>query len=215
MFQSLTTLLDLAQSKVTAVVRGSTFEEAEKIAIGCIEGGIKSIEVTFTTPNALQLLNVLKEKYGETIILGAGSVLDSETARLAILNGAKYVVAPCFDEETAKTCNRYQIPYIPGCMTIKEIKEATELGSALIKLFPGNNFSPSMIKAIKGPLPTVEVMPTGGVNLENLHLWFENGACSIGVGSDFNKALTKGGEEAVSQLARQYVERIKELGSDV
>lgn len=210
MFQSFEILQKLTTEKVTAVVRGKTYEEALSIAKGCIEGGIKSIEVTFTTPNALKLISVLKEEYKDAII-GAGSVLDSETARLAILNGAEYVVSPCFDEGAARTCNRYQIPYIPGCMTIKEIKDATEFGIVLIKLFPGNNFSPSMIKAIKGPLPTVEVMPTGGVNLENLHVWFENGACSVGVGSDFNKALATNGQNGVVDLSQQYIKRVQEL----
>ncbi|UCZ53866.1 bifunctional 2-keto-4-hydroxyglutarate aldolase/2-keto-3-deoxy-6-phosphogluconate aldolase [Bacillus shivajii] len=210
MFQSFQTLQKLTEEKLTAVVRGDTYDEAKTIAEHCIEGGVKSIEVTFTTPNAAQLMSELKEKYKEEVVIGAGSVLDAETARIAILNGAEYVVSPCFDKGAAKMCNRYQIPYIPGCMTIKEIKEATEYGVALIKLFPGNNFSPSIIKAIKGPLPTVEVMPTGGVNLENVHEWLENGAAAVGVGSDWNKALKAEGAEGIVSAAKKYIEKLSQ-----
>ncbi|WP_096437270.1 bifunctional 2-keto-4-hydroxyglutarate aldolase/2-keto-3-deoxy-6-phosphogluconate aldolase [Alteribacter populi] len=207
MFKAFQTLQKITEKKVTAVVRGDTFEEAETIARHCIEGGVKSIEVTFTTPDAPTLIKKLRD-HGEEIIVGAGSVLDSETARIAMVSGAEYIVSPCFDKETAITCNRYHIPYIPGCMTVKEIKEATESGVALIKLFPGNHFSPSMIKAIKGPLPTVEVMPTGGVNLGNVNEWLEAGAVAVGVGSDWNKALSSNGEAGVLETAKRYVGKV-------
>lgn len=207
MFPNFQTLQKLTSAKLTAVVRGDSFQEAEIIAHRCIEGGVKSIEVTFTTPNAVTLISQLKEKYSD-IAIGAGSVLDSETARIAILHGAEYVVSPCFDKEAAKLCNRYHVPYIPGCMTIKEIKEATEYGVSLIKLFPGNNFAPSIIKAIKGPLPTIEVMPTGGVNLDNVDEWLENGAIAVGVGSDWNKALKTSGEEGIVTVAKKYIDKL-------
>ncbi|ADU31990.1 bifunctional 2-keto-4-hydroxyglutarate aldolase/2-keto-3-deoxy-6-phosphogluconate aldolase [Evansella cellulosilytica] len=205
MFQSYETLQKLVAAKVTAVVRGDSYEEAETIANACVEGGISSIEITFTTPNAGSLIAHLKAQQKE-ITVGAGSVLDAETARFAILQGAEYVVSPCFDEETAKLCNTYHIPYIPGCMTIKEIKEAIQFGVALIKLFPGNNFSPAMIQAVKGPLPKVEMMPTGGVNMNNVQEWFENGAAAVGVGSDWNRALRAAGPKGVVEAAESYMD---------
>ncbi|KMJ56115.1 bifunctional 2-keto-4-hydroxyglutarate aldolase/2-keto-3-deoxy-6-phosphogluconate aldolase [Alkalihalophilus sp. As8PL] len=202
--KSYNTLNKMITAGITAVVRGDTFEEAETIANGCIAGGITSIEVTFTTPDAVRLIKQLSLSYPD-ITVGAGSVLDSETARIAILNGAEYVVSPCFDKGAAMLCNRYQVPYVPGCMTIREMKEATEYGVSLIKLFPGNQFEPSFIKSVKGPLPHVEVMPTGGVNASNVQQWIENGAAAVGVGSDWNKALKTSGEEGVIEAARNYV----------
>jgi 2-dehydro-3-deoxyphosphogluconate aldolase / (4S)-4-hydroxy-2-oxoglutarate aldolase len=202
--KSYNTLNKMITAGITAVVRGDTFEEAETIANGCIAGGVTSIEVTFTTPDAVRLIKQLSLSYPD-ITVGAGSVLDSETARIAILNGAEYVVSPCFDKGAAMLCNRYQVPYVPGCMTIREMKEATEYGVSLIKLFPGNQFEPSFIKSVKGPLPHVEVMPTGGVNTSNVQQWIENGAAAVGVGSDWNKALKTSGEEGVIEAARNYV----------
>ncbi|TMW72294.1 bifunctional 2-keto-4-hydroxyglutarate aldolase/2-keto-3-deoxy-6-phosphogluconate aldolase [Alteribacter natronophilus] len=207
MFKGLRTLQKLADEKITAVVRGDTPEEAEAIAVGCIEGGVKSIEVTFTTPGADDIIRSLKKEHPECLT-GAGSVLDPETARLAMLAGADYVVSPCFDKETAMICNRYHVPYIPGCMTVKEMKEASEYGADLIKLFPGNHFAPGMIKAVKGPLPTVEIMPTGGVNLENMQDWLDAGAAAVGVGSEWNKAYKSHGQEGVRQAAEDFVSKL-------
>ncbi|WP_354004542.1 bifunctional 2-keto-4-hydroxyglutarate aldolase/2-keto-3-deoxy-6-phosphogluconate aldolase [Alkalihalophilus pseudofirmus] len=205
MMKSYQILQKMIDAGITAVVRGDTFEEAATIAKGCIEGGVTSIEVTFTTPDAMRLIKQLSSQYPD-ITVGAGSVLDSETARIAILNGAEYVVSPCFDAGAAKLCNRYQVPYVPGCMTIREMKEATEYGVALIKLFPGNQFEPSFIKSVKGPLPHVAIMPTGGVNASNAKEWIKNGAAAVGVGSDWNKALKNSGVEGVVEAAKVYVE---------
>ena len=169
---------------VVAVVRAQNSQEAKRIALACMEGGIDAIEVTFTVPGANKVIEELTEEFGDTLLVGAGTVLDSETARIAILAGAKYIVSPSFNLETAKLCNRYQIPYMPGCMTINEIISAMEAGADIIKVFPGSAFGPDIIKAIKGPLPQAPLMPTGGVSLDNVDQWIKNGCVAVGVGGN-------------------------------
>ncbi|MBN8202005.1 MULTISPECIES: bifunctional 2-keto-4-hydroxyglutarate aldolase/2-keto-3-deoxy-6-phosphogluconate aldolase [Bacillaceae] len=199
-------LNQLTESKVVAVVRGKTPEEAIEISEAAIAGGFRAIEVTYTTPEAEKVFQTLRGSDG---IIGAGTVLDSETARHAILNGAEFVVSPHFDKDIALLCNRYSIPYLPGCMTITEIVTALEYGCDIVKLFPANRFDPSFIGAVNGPLPQVSIMPTGGVNLDNVSAWLEAGAVAAGIGSDLNKAYKAGGKESVKALCEKYVEAIK------
>lgn len=199
-------LNQLTESKVVAVVRGKTPEEAIEISEAAIAGGFRAIEVTYTTPEAEKVFQTLRGSDG---IIGAGTVLDSETARHAILNGAEFVVSPHFDKDIALLCNRYSIPYLPGCMTITEIVTALEYGCDIVKLFPANRFDPSFIGAVNGPLPQVSIMPTGGVNLDNVSAWLKAGAVAAGIGSDLNKAYKAGGKESVKALCEKYVEAIK------
>lgn len=200
------TLNQLADSKVVAVVRGKNVEEAIEISKAAIDGGFGAIELTYTTPDVSKAFSELA---GTDAILGAGTVLDSETARHAILNGAKFVVSPNFNKEIATMCNRYSIAYLPGCMTITEIVTAIENGCDIVKLFPANRFDSSFIGAVNGPLPQVLMMPTGGVNLDNLSDWLNAGAVAAGIGSDLNKAYRTGGSEAVRELCRKYIETAK------
>lgn len=191
---------------IIAVVRADNIKEAKRIAYACMAGNIDSIEITFTVPGANEVIKTLVEEFRDNLLVGAGTVLDSETARIAILAGAKYIVSPSFDLGTAKLCNKYQIPYIPGCMTITEIVTAMEAGADIIKIFPGSTFGPSIISAIKGPIPQVNLMPTGGVNLDNVGQWIKNGCIAVGVGG----SLTKGSKEEITETGKQFVERIKE-----
>ncbi|HLR20805.1 MAG TPA: bifunctional 2-keto-4-hydroxyglutarate aldolase/2-keto-3-deoxy-6-phosphogluconate aldolase [Tissierellaceae bacterium] len=191
---------------VVAVVRAKNSEEAKKIALACMEGGVDSIEITFTVPGADKVIEDLTEEFGDRLLVGAGTALDSETARTAILAGAKYIVSPGFDLDTAKLCNRYQVPYMPGCMTINEIIEAMEAGADIIKVFPGSAFGPDIIKAIKGPLPQAVLMPTGGVSLDNVDQWIKNGCVAVGVGGN----LTKGSSEDMTNAAKKFVNKVKE-----
>lgn len=196
---------------VVAVVRANNSEQAEKISQACIEGGIPAIEVTFTVPGAEQVIKTLSEKFTEAeLLVGAGTVLDAPTARLAILNGAKFIVSPVFDLETAKLCGAYQVPYMPGCMTITEIVTAMKSGADIIKVFPGSAFGPSFIKAVKGPLPQAVLMPTGGVSLDNVHEWIQNGCVAVGVGGELTKPANTGNYAEVTNLAKQFVEKVKE-----
>lgn len=191
---------------IVAVVRAENSERAKLVASACIDGGIDSIEITFTVPGAQKVIESLVEEFGNSLLVGAGTVLDSVTARIAILAGAKYIVSPSFDLETAKLCNRYQVPYIPGCMTLTEMIQAMEAGVDIIKIFPGSAFGPDFIKAIKGPLPHVSLMPTGGVSLDNVDKWIKNGCIAVGVGGN----LTKGTKENMTKTAKEFVVKINE-----
>lgn len=191
---------------VVAVVRAENSEQAKKIALACMDGGIDSIEITFTVPGAHKVIEALTEEFGDKLLVGAGTVLDSETARVAILAGAKYIVSPAFDLDTAKLCNRYQIPYMPGCMTITEMLTAMEAGADIIKVFPGSAFGPDFIKAVKGPLPQAVLMPTGGVSIDNVDQWIKNGCIAVGVGGN----LTKGSSEDMTNAAKEFVAKVKD-----
>ena len=154
---------------IIAVVRAETPVQALEIAEAVRKGGVDIIEITLTVPGAIEVIRELHRTYGaDEVLLGAGTVLDSETARTAILEGAQYIVSPSFNLEVAKLCNRYQKIYMPGCMTVTEIITALEAGTDIIKFFPGNAFGPEMIKALKGPLPQADFIPTGGVSLDNV-----------------------------------------------
>lgn len=204
-------LSKVIESGVVAVVRADSKEEAIAISAACVEGGILAIEVTFTIEGAEGIIQELISQYSDRpeVMIGAGSVLDEVTARIAILAGAKFIVSPCLDVSTAKLCHLYQIPYVPGCMTITEIKHALELGAGLIKLFPGDVLGPEFVKAIKGPLPQVALMPTGGVNLENVERWIQNGSAAVGVGGNLISSAKTGDYESITEMARQYIQRVE------
>ena len=206
------TLKALVDCGVVAVVRGESKEVGVNIAKSCIEGGVKAIEVAYTNKFANDIIKELAEEFDndKEVIIGAGTVLDTETARAAMLAGAKYIVSPSFNAETAKICNRYKVPYIPGVMTINEIVAAHEVGVDVIKLFPGSAFGQSYIKAIKGPIPYANVMVTGGVNLDNLDSWIKAGVDAVGIGGELNKL---GGErkfEEITSICKNYIEKLKE-----
>jgi 2-dehydro-3-deoxyphosphogluconate aldolase / (4S)-4-hydroxy-2-oxoglutarate aldolase len=204
-------LSKIADCGVVAVVRADTKEEAVKISESCVEGGIIGIEVTFTVDGADEVIKELASIYKNSeVVIGAGTVLDSTTARIAILAGAQFVVSPSFDEETAKLCNLYQIPYMPGCMTITEMKRALESGADIIKLFPGNAFGPDFVKAVKAPLPQVNIMPTGGVSLDNIDQWIKNGCVAVGVGGNLVAPAKTGDYAKITEYAAQYVAKVRE-----
>ncbi len=199
----------IAECGVVAVVRANTEEQAINIATACTNGGVKGIEVTFTVPGADNVIKALKKAIPhEKIILGAGSVLDPETARAAILAGAEFIVAPSFNEGVAKLCNRYQVPYIPGTQTVKEIVTAMEAGCDVIKVFPGDMLGPVFIKDVRGPLPYANLMPSGGVNLENAGEWIKNGAVCISSGSHLTKPAQEGDLAGTEERAKLYVEAV-------
>ena len=206
----------LADCGVVAVVRAKSEEEAINIGTACTDGGVKGIEVTFTVPGADNVIKALKKAIpAEKLIVGAGSVLDSETARVAILAGAEFIVAPSFNEGVAKLCNRYQVPYIPGTQTIKEIVTAMEAGCDVIKVFPGDMLGPAFIKDVKGPIPYANLMPSGGVNLENAGEWIKKGAICISSGTDLTGPAQKGDLKAGAERARLYVEAVQKARAEM
>ncbi len=201
----------IKQGGLVAVVRAESSEQAFKITEACIDGGVVAIEITFTVPGAADVIKDLARKYksGE-IIIGAGTVLDPETARTAILAGAQYIVSPCLNVETARLCNRYQVGFMPGAMTIKEIVECMEAGADVVKIFPGELFGPAIIKAVKGPIPQAPMMPTGGVGLDNVGEWIKAGAVAVGVGGNLTAGAKTGDYASITTIAKQFVEKIKE-----
>ena len=196
----------LINTGCVAVVRGDDADEAVKTVDAVIAGGVTGIELTFTVPHADKALDELSEKYGdrEDVLIGAGTVLDPATARLAIIAGAKFIVSPSFNADVAKICNLYSIPYTPGCFTPTEIQTALEAGVDLVKVFPGSVAGPAMVKALHGPFPPLAIMPTGGVSLDNLETWFDAGVTLVGAGSNLTAAAKTGDYAGVTATAKKY-----------
>ena len=191
------------------VIRAKNLEKGEKIVEAVIEGGIYFIEVTMTMDegNPIEFISAMAKKYrdDDRIVIGAGTVLDPETARMAILAGANYVVSPGLNLDTIKLCNRYRVPMLPGVMTPTEAISALEAGCNVIKLFPGNILGPAAISTFKGPLPQGEFMPSGGVDVDNVDKWVKAGAYAVGTGSSLTKGAKTGDFAAVTAKAKEFV----------
>jgi 2-dehydro-3-deoxyphosphogluconate aldolase/(4S)-4-hydroxy-2-oxoglutarate aldolase len=199
----------IVESGLVAVVRAGSSEEAARIAEACALGGVGAIEITLTVPGALRVIENLTARHGaESILVGAGTVLDAQTARMAILAGAQFVVSPSLDAATGQLCNRYGIPWMPGAQTVRDVIEAMEQGADIVKVFPGEVLGPGFIRAVKGPLPQASLMPTGGVTLENAGEWIQAGAVALGVGGNLTKGAKTGDFQSITELARQFRERI-------
>ena len=204
-------LQKIVDSGLVAVVRAESSEQAARIAEACAEGGVAAIEITFTVPSAVNVISALAQRFTtDEILIGAGTVLDPETARVATLSGAQFVVSPSLNAETARLCNRYQIPYIPGASTLKEVIEGMECGADIIKVFPGETLGPSFVKAVRGPLPKASLMPTGGVSLENVGEWIQAGCVAVGVGGSLTGGAKMGDFQSISEISRQFVTRIRQ-----
>ncbi|USI66526.1 MULTISPECIES: bifunctional 4-hydroxy-2-oxoglutarate aldolase/2-dehydro-3-deoxy-phosphogluconate aldolase [Lactococcus] len=200
-------LLDkIIKSGVVSVVRADSAEKAIKIVEAVISGGIKSIELTYSVPRANEVIAELANKYSETdVLIGAGTVLEPTSARLAIIAGAQFIVSPNFSEEVAKICNLYQIPYIPGFMTLREAQVALEYGSELLKLFPGDIMGAAMIKDIKGPFPYINIMPSGGVSENNIGEWIKAGAVAVSAGGKVTAPALMNDFKEVTKNAKNFM----------
>ena len=209
-FERLKTLERITESGLVAVVRASSPDEAARIAEACAQGGVGAIEITFTVPGAVRVIERLAADDAPSLLIGAGTVLDAETARIAILAGAQFVVSPSLDAATGQLCNRYAIPWIPGAQTVSEIVRAMELAADLVKIFPGETLGPEFIRAVKGPLPQASLMPTGGVDLDNVAEWIQAGAVAVGVGGSLTRGAKTGDFASITRLARQFTERIRQ-----
>ncbi|MGI6484747.1 MAG: bifunctional 2-keto-4-hydroxyglutarate aldolase/2-keto-3-deoxy-6-phosphogluconate aldolase [Tepidanaerobacteraceae bacterium] len=208
--EKLKTLQRIVDSGIVAVVRTESAEKALKTAEAIRQGGIEAIEITMTVPGAVDAIRELKKAYsGGEIIVGAGTVLDTESARAAMLAGAEFFVSPHFNPDLVKMCNRYQKISMPGAMSIKEIIDVMESGADFVKFFPGSAFGPSIIKAIKGPLPYAPLVPTGGVSLENVGDWIKAGCVAVGVGGRLTKGAKTGDYEDVKITAKRFIEAIR------
>ncbi|MEC0241280.1 bifunctional 2-keto-4-hydroxyglutarate aldolase/2-keto-3-deoxy-6-phosphogluconate aldolase [Paenibacillus dokdonensis] len=216
--KKLQVLQKIIDNGVVAVLRGDSADQVFAMAEAAIAGGIKVIEVTLTVPGALHAIEKLSRLYSwktsdpeKFAVIGAGTVLEPQTARAAIMAGAEFVVGPSLNPETVKICNLYRIPIMPGVMTIAEVQHALELGVDIVKLFPGNLYEPGIIKTMKGPMPQANFMPTGGVSLSNLKDWIHGGAVAVGIGSDLtNDAIKTGNMDLVRDKAQQYMQAYRD-----
>lgn len=197
----------LIENKVVAVVRTNSYEEAKEISEGAILGGFKVIEITMSVPNATKLIGELKEKY-KNLCIGAGTVLSKDEIDGCIENRADFIVSPCFDEEIIEYCKEKKTLIIPGLMTMSEVNKARKLGLEFIKVFPGNVVGKAFVGAVKSIFPDLKVMPTGGVNKENINEWFISGANCTGIGSDLNKAYKANGFDGVKNYCMGVVEEV-------
>ncbi len=198
---------------MVAIIRATSGDQLVSVARALYEGGIDVIEVTFTVPNAVEVLSAVRKDLGNKILLGAGTVLDPETARTAILAGAEFLVSPVVNLDVIKLATRYDKLIMPGAYTPTEILTAWEAGADVIKVFPAEIGGPSYLKAIKGPLPQVRLMPTGGVNLNTLESFIKAGACAVGLGSSLveKDAVEQGNMTRIRDLSQQYVALLKKI----
>lgn len=207
-----TTLSRIVDSGVVAVMRAPSGEMLSDVAEALLAGGVEVIEVTFTVPGAQRVLEQVADRLGKRILLGAGTVLDPETARTAILAGAEFVVAPTVNLEVIRLCQRYDKAVIPGALTPTEVLTAWESGADIVKVFPSDLTGPKYLGALHGPLPQVRLMPTGGVNLQTAADFLRAGACALGIGGALveSKAVAAGDMERIESLARQYIQIVRE-----
>lgn len=201
---------EIIKSGVVGVIRANSAEELMNITLALSKGGVKALEITMTSPGALETIKAVTSELGDGAIIGVGSVLDSETARAAILAGAQFVVSPVFRPEIVELCRRYDKICIPGAFTPTEILSAWEAGADVVKIFPATKLGPGYIKDLKGPLPQIKVTPTGGVNLENTADFIKAGAEFVGVGGamvDKTLVAQKKWDE-LSELAAKFVQAV-------
>ncbi len=197
---------------IVAVVRFADPGPLVEVVRALADGGVTVAEVTFTVPGALDVIREARRQLGDRVLLGAGTVLDPETARAAILAGAEFVVAPTVNAEVIRLCRRYDKLVMPGAFTPTEVLTAWEAGADIIKVFPADVVGPAFFKALRGPLPQVKLMPTGGVDLSTAAEFLKAGAVCLGVGGQLvePKAVAAGDFARITQLARQYVEIVKQ-----
>lgn len=201
--------------KIVAVIRADNGDLLVDVAESLLAGGVEVMEVTFTVPRATRVLEKVADRIGSRILLGAGTVLDTETCRAAILAGAEFIVSPAVNVDVIELCKRYSKVIMPGALTPTEVITAWQAGADIVKIFPSEITGPKYLKALHGPLPHVRLMPTGGVNLDTAAEFLRCGACALGIGSSLvdPKVVAAGDLKKIESLARQYVQIIKDFSS--
>ena len=201
----------IRETGVIAIMRAQSSEQLIAAADAIKAGGVKVIEVTMTTPGALGVIEQAKQRYGADVLFGAGTVLDPETARAAILAGADFIVAPTLSLPMVALCNRYAVPVVPGIYTPTEALTAVEAGADMVKLFPASVGGPELVKAIRAPLPQLEIIPVGGVDLNTAADFIRAGSVALGVGSSLvnNKLLADGNLDELARRAKAFVEEVQ------
>ncbi|WOV88091.1 bifunctional 4-hydroxy-2-oxoglutarate aldolase/2-dehydro-3-deoxy-phosphogluconate aldolase [Sporosarcina oncorhynchi] len=210
-----TIMEEITEEKIVAIIRSESTENLIKTVDSLYKGGIRVVEVTLNTPGALKGIENLKALY-PNLIIGAGTVLDSETARMSILSGASFLLAPTLSQKTIETANRYDVPLIPGVFTPTEALAAYEYGSKMVKIFPIRKLGPAFITDLNGPLPFIRTMAVGGISLENAKEYLDAGATSLGIGSSLvdDNLVRKGNFEEIERRAKRFVEIAKEVHSE-
>ena len=195
-----------------AVVRVPTVERGLEIADGLLRGGVKAMEISYTLPNAGDVISGIQDRFGDDMLVGAVTVMEATTARLAIMSGARFVVANMMSDEVASVCNLYQVPYAPGCTTVTEAVKGLEMGAAYIKCFPiSNTYGVQLVKLFKTPTPWMPLMASGGINLDNLAEWVRAGVDTCGMGS----LLTKGSADEIAKNAAEVRRIIDETRAEM
>jgi 2-dehydro-3-deoxyphosphogluconate aldolase/(4S)-4-hydroxy-2-oxoglutarate aldolase len=191
---------------IVAVVRSQDSGQLVEVCRALVDGGVSVVEITMTVPNALEVVSQVRRALGDRVLLGAGTILDAETARAALLAGAEYLVAPTLNLDVIRLCRRYDKMVMPGCFTPTEVLTAWEAGADIVKVFPADVVGPAFFKALRGPLPQIRLMPTGGVDLSTAADFLRAGACCLGVGTQLvePKTVAEGNFDRIRDLARQY-----------
>ena len=205
----MTTLSQILESKIVAIIRGANPNDVLKIANALREGGVRALEITMNSSKALSVIEEVAGKIGDEVMVGAGTVLDAQTARAAISAGAKFIISPTLDINTIKTARRYGAVSIPGAYTPTEVLKAYSHGGDIIKVFPASNAG--YIKDIRGPLPQIPLMPTGGVNLDNIQQFYKAGAVAFGIASalvDTKQEITDDYLQKLTEKASQFVRAV-------
>lgn len=200
---------------IVAVIRASSSSELMDVIAALKAGGVRAIEVTMTTPNALSVIKETAERFGSDVLVGVGSVLDAETARMAMLAGAEFVVGPVLNLDMIRMCNRYDKIVVPGAFTPTEILTAWEAGADVVKVFPATKLGPSFFKDVLGPLPQVRLTPTGGVTIETAPEFIKAGAVFVGAGTALvdKKAVAERRFDVIAETAERFVSVIKSARS--
>lgn len=206
-------LRQVLDSGIVAIVRSQDSQQLVEVVGALAEGGVTTVEITMTVPGALEVLRQVRQTLGSRVLLGAGTILDTETARLALLAGAEYLVTPTINLDVIRLCHRYDKLIMPGAFTPTEILTAWEAGADIIKVFPAEVVGPAFLKAVRGPLPQVRLMPTGGVDLNTAQSFLQAGACCLGIGSQLVEpdAVAKRNFDRIRDLARQYVQIVQQF----
>jgi 2-dehydro-3-deoxyphosphogluconate aldolase / (4S)-4-hydroxy-2-oxoglutarate aldolase len=201
---------------IVAVVRSPDSRQLLEVCRALVDGGVNVVEITMSVPGALDVIRQVKLALGERVLLGAGTVLDAETARAVLLAGAEYIVAPTVNLEVIRLCQRYDKLVMPGAFTPTEILAAWEAGADIVKVFPADVVGPAFFKALRGPLPQIRLMPTGGVDLTTAAAFLRAGACCLGVGGQLvePRAVAQGDFNRIRELARQYVAVVKQARAE-
>ncbi len=205
-------LARVLDSGIVAVIRANSGDLLADVAEALLAGGVKVMEITFTVPAAVRVLETVAQRMGDRVLLGAGTVLDAETARAALLAGAQFIVAPNTNLDVIRLCRRYDKLVMPGALTPTEVVTAWEAGADIVKIFPSEITGPKYLKALHGPLPQVRLMPTGGVDLNTAAEFLRCGACALGVGGSLveKKAVETGNLARIESLARQFVQIVND-----